>query len=78
MSALYATLNGISARFIGEGPFFAGSELTLVDRVDRVLIAWVSRFCIAESAEQHRGFSRSQTEPKFQGTPLSFIFNHPY
>jgi glutathione S-transferase len=75
MSVLYATLNGISARFIGEGPFFAGSELTLVDRV---LIAWVGKFCIAESAEQHCEFSHSQTEPKFQGTPLSFIFNHPY
>jgi len=60
LQSLYDALNGFSARFIGGGPFFAGSELTLADLS---LIPWVGRLYIVE---RHRGFSRSRTEPKFQ------------
>lgn len=61
MAALYGALNGFTAEFVGQGPFFAGSELTLADLT---LIPWVGRFYIIE---RHRGFSLIRTDPKFQG-----------
>jgi Glutathione S-transferase, C-terminal domain len=59
--AVYAALNEFAAKFIGEGPFFAGSEVTLADLT---LLPWVRRFPIIE---EHRGFSFASTVPKFQG-----------
>jgi glutathione S-transferase len=61
MVAMYAALNAFAAKFIGEGPFFAGSEVTLADLT---LLPWVRRLPIIE---EHRGFCFANTVPKFQG-----------
>lgn len=62
---MYAGLNEFAARFIGEGPFFAGPDISLADVA---LIPWVGRLRISE---EHRGFSLANTDPKFQGKPGS-------
>ncbi|KAF8589078.1 glutathione-S-transferase [Ramaria rubella] len=60
LQAVYDALNGFAARFVGQGPLFAGSELSLADLA---LLPWVGRFHIVE---KYRGFSLSETDPKFQ------------
>jgi len=60
LQTLYQSFNGFAARFIGDGPFFAGKDLTLADIA---LMPWMGRLHILE---KHRAFSLSKTDPKFE------------
>ncbi|KIJ24739.1 hypothetical protein M422DRAFT_39036 [Sphaerobolus stellatus SS14] len=60
LKSLYEAFNAFAARFIGDGPFFAGKDLSLADLA---LIPWIGRLYIIE---KNRGFDISNTDAKFQ------------